>query len=106
MVKRPRRHSKHRKADGKERWSTKRREEKTSNKKDTMVFGDNVRARRAARALPRTPPTKEEEEEEKKENKKDKQRKLHTHHTTAIPQPTTQYDKTRQDTHHPHTPSH
>ena len=60
-----------------------------------MVFGDNVRARRAARALPRTPTRQKEEEEENRENK---QRKLHTHHTTAIPQLATQYDKIRQDT--------
>ena len=32
-----------------------------------MVFGDNVRARRAARALPRTPTQKEKEEEEEEE---------------------------------------
>ena len=31
-----------------------------------MVFGDNVRARRAARALPRTPTTRKEEEEEER----------------------------------------
>ena len=46
-------------------------------KGDAMVFGDNVRARRAARALPRTPPTREIEEEEKEE--KDKHET--THHT-------------------------
>jgi hypothetical protein len=37
------------------------------NKKDAMVFGDNVRARKAARALPRTPTQKEKKKEEKKE---------------------------------------
>lgn len=34
-----------------------RRQDKANNKRDAMVFGDNVRARSAARALPRTPPT-------------------------------------------------
>ena len=38
-----------------------KREEKRRQQEDTMVFGDNVRARRAARALPRTPTQREEE---------------------------------------------
>lgn len=33
-----------------------------------MVFGDNVRARKAARALPRTPTQDEEEERREKKN--------------------------------------
>lgn len=40
-----------------------------------MVFGDNVRARRAARALPRTPTQKERRREERKGDKK------YIHHT-------------------------
>lgn len=36
-----------------------------------MVFGDNVRARRAARALPRTPTKEEEEEKRSKRNQED-----------------------------------
>ena len=43
------------------------------------MFGDNVRARRAARALPRTPIREEEEKEE------EEQREPCTPHTTAIP---------------------
>ena len=52
------------KKSGKQR-KEKRKEErgKTNNRRDAMVFGDNVRARIAARALPRTPTQKEEEEE-------------------------------------------
>lgn len=41
-----------------------------------MVFGDNVRARKAARALPRTPTGKEEENQDKTP---------HTTHTTTPP---------------------
>ena len=40
------------------------------NKRDAMVFGDNVRARMAARALPRTP-TKTEEEKGRQRNQED-----------------------------------
>ena len=40
------------------------------------------------------------EEKERKTERQDKQRELHTHHTAAIPQPTTQYNKTT------HTPQH
>ena len=64
--------------------------ENSKRQRNTMVFGDNVRARRAARALPRTPTT---EEKEKEENVEDKRRELHTHrhsnphiNPTAIPQ--------------------
>ena len=46
-----------------------RKKRKQGNKKDAMVFGDNVRARRAARALPRTPTQEEEEKRKGKENK-------------------------------------
>ena len=56
-----------------------------------MVFGDNVRARKAARALPRTPTTKEERRAEErrrqnrtKQNKEDEQRDRTP--STAIPQ--------------------
>ena len=47
----------------------KKRKRKRNNKRDAMVFGDNVRARRAARALPRTPPTGETEEEDREKRK-------------------------------------
>ena len=58
-----------------------------------MVFGDNVRARMAARALPRTPTTRRRKKKRKEEEGK---RRDHTpSHPTAIPQPTTQCDKTR-----------
>ena len=70
----PRRHSNNRKGG--------KRKEKTSNREDTMVFGDNVRARMAARALPRTPTTEEEKEEE---NGEDKQRDHAHHQPPAIP---------------------
>lgn len=69
------------------------------------MFGDNVRARMAARALPRTPTTKRQKRKKKKKEKQERQNKqqeLHTHPTTAIPQPTTQYNKTRQDMHRRH----
>ena len=42
-------------------------EKKEHNKGDAMVFGDNVRARKAARALPRTPTQKERGREKKQE---------------------------------------
>ena len=65
------------------------------NKGNTMVFGDNVRARRAARALPRTPTTKRKRGREEEDKRRD-----HTpSHTTAIPQHST----TRQHTHHTET---
>lgn len=63
-----------------------------------MVFGDNVRARRAARALPRTPTQRGREEEERGERKTSDEtthpHRYSTHHTlfyptqtpTAIPQ--------------------
>ena len=54
-----------------------------------MVFGDNVRARRAARALPRTPPTRQEEkkgEETEKTNDKTTHHTPHTaHHRSSAP---------------------
>ena len=59
------------------------REDKANNKGDAMVFGDNVRARRAARALPRTPTQRRGRERRKEEEDK---RQDHTpSHTTAIP---------------------
>ena len=73
-----------------ERRESKRRRDKPG---DTMVFGDNVRARMAARALPRTPTTKEEK------RKTEKRERQATRPPTAIPQPTTQHNKT---THTPH----
>ena len=56
-----------------------------------MVFGDNVRARKAARALPRTPTTREGEEEEERTNDKTTHTFTHppfhpTQTITAIPQ--------------------
>ena len=53
-----------------------------------MVFGDNVRARRAARALPRTPAQREREEEERRgeekraEGKEERNQNPHTTHCT------------------------
>lgn len=49
-----------------------------------MVFGDNVRARRAARALPRTPREKEKEEEDKRRNHTPPSPPFHNH--TPLPQ--------------------
>lgn len=49
-----------------------------------MVFGDNVRARRAARALPRTP-TSKEEEEERQRREETKKANNETAHPTALP---------------------
>ena len=46
------------KADGEERRGVRREEGREHDKGYAMVFGDNVRARRAARALPRTPITR------------------------------------------------
>jgi hypothetical protein len=52
-----------------------------------MVFGDNVRARRAARALPRTPTTKEEEEKTEKTSNETTHSHTPPYKTiTAIPQ--------------------
>lgn len=56
------------------------KKKKRTQQGNTMVFGDNVRARKAARALPRTPTTRRRQREEE-----DKQR---DHTPTAIPQPT------------------
>ena len=77
------------------------------NKRNAMVFGDNVRARKAARALPRTPT------QIGRGRKRGKQRKTNdktTHsHSHSHPPPfhtlTTQCDKARhalpsQHTHH------
>ena len=50
-----RRGSEERRGEKEER---RRRGRDKTNKRDAMVFGDNVRARRAARALPRTPTAK------------------------------------------------
>nr|DAV39969.1 MAG TPA: hypothetical protein [Caudoviricetes sp.] len=47
-----------------------------------MVFGDNVRARRAARALPRTPPTRQEEKKGEETEKTNDKTTHHTPHTT------------------------
>ena len=44
-----------RKAESREQGTENREQDKANNKRDTVVFGDNVRARWAARALPRTP---------------------------------------------------
>ena len=91
-----------------ERRGTKKDEERRGGKRtqqrDAMVFGDNVRARKAARALPRTPTQKEKKkkkkkgkkEEETEKTKKTNDKTTHPSHP-AIPQPITQYDKTRQD---------
>ena len=85
----------------------KRREEKTkqTTREDAMVFGDNVRARWAARALPRTP-TQRRREKEDREDREDREEKKtsdetsHPHTPTAIPQPTTQHNKTTHTTQH------
>ena len=58
------------------------RKRREHNKGNTMVFGDNVRARKAARALPRTPTTKkvrEQERKEKTEKTSDGTTNPHTH---------------------------
>ena len=51
-------------------------ERREHNKEDTMVFGDNVRARKAARALPRTPTAREEER--KRERRRRQATRPHT----------------------------
>ena len=67
---------------------TKRREH---NKKNTMVFGDNVRARMAARALPRTPPTRQ-----RKKRKKTNEETAHTtHHPPVLHTATRQHSNTK-----------
>lgn len=63
-----------------------------NNKGDAMVFGDNVRARKAARALPRTPATRRRRG--KKGDREDEQRS-HTLTHTAIPYTTTHHNKTK-----------
>nr|DAQ71888.1 MAG TPA: hypothetical protein [Caudoviricetes sp.] len=66
-----------------------------------MVFGDNVRARRAARALPRTPTQRGKGGEERKKGRgEDRATRPHTHHTAAIPQPTTHDGFTASTRHH------
>lgn len=66
------------------------------NKRNTMVFGDNVRARRAARALPRTPQQKEEEKERKTRETRQATRTTHpSHHRHSITHNTMRQDKTR-----------
>lgn len=57
-----------RKAAGEERRGKKKQRNKHG-RENTMVFGDNVRARRAARALPRTPTQRRREEEEDGEDR-------------------------------------
>ena len=62
----------------------KRREDKRNKQKeeeDAMVFGDNVRARRAARALPRTP-TQDRKRKRKKKEEEDGEDKAHNDETT------------------------
>nr|DAQ96750.1 MAG TPA: hypothetical protein [Caudoviricetes sp.] len=66
-----------------------------------MVFGDNVRARRAARALPRTPTRKRKKKRKrKKRTEKTNNEKSHTHPQTitAIPQPHNHDTKTHTQT--------
>ena len=71
-----------------------RREDKTNTTGNTMVFGDNVRARMAARALPRTP-TQKGRRREKREQRRQATRTTHpitpppfcpTQTITTIPQ--------------------
>ena len=74
----------------KERRGEERRRQDKTNKGNAMVFGDNVRARRAARALPRTP-TQEGEEEDREKRKTNDEPPHHmsfypTQTITAIPQ--------------------
>ena len=65
------------------------------NKGDAMVFGDNVRARKAARALPRTPTQRERGRGRGRQREEEDKRRDHTpSRHTAIPQPTTQCNKT------------
>lgn len=68
-----------------------RRERKTtrSAQGNTMVFGDNVRARRAARALPRTPINEEEEERRRREGRQATRttHPSHHHHSTMTHTP-------------------
>jgi hypothetical protein len=82
-----------RKADGEERHGAERRgeEDGRDNKRNTMVFGDNVRARRAARALPRTPTIRERRErrERREQRRQDRQQESHTppfHNDTPLSQ--------------------
>lgn len=51
-----------------------------------MVFGDNVRARKAARALPRTPTQRRKEEDKKEEKTVNQHYTPHTITPPAIPQ--------------------
>ena len=70
-----------------------------------MVFGDNVRARKAARALPRTPPTRETKEEEEETEKANEE----TTHTYTHPHPPPFHNTAQQDNTHTtlkHTPQH
>lgn len=85
-------------------------EKREHNKGNTMVFGDNVRARKAARALPRTPTQtgreKKEEEKENREKRKTSNKTTTLTPRTAIPQPTAQQDNAHtilKHTHHTET---
>lgn len=61
-----------------------------------MVFGDNVRARRAARALPRTPTQRKRKKEKRTEKTSNETtHPSHRRHSTI-------HNTTRQDTHYHH----
>jgi hypothetical protein len=55
--------------------------EKGTQQGNIMVFGDNVRARKAARALPRTPTAKGREEGKEERERRRRQQRDHTHLT-------------------------
>ena len=89
-----------------EKKTEKTKKTKLTTRENTMVFGDNVRARKAARALPRTPTQgRRKNEEGRQKEKKNKATRPHTLTPAhpAIPQPTTQHNNT---THAHHTETH
>ena len=71
---------------------------KRTQQENTMVFGDNVRARWAARALPRTPTQRGRRRQREEE---DKHETMHSH-TLSPPFHNPQHSTTRQHTHHTH----
>lgn len=65
------------------------------NKKDAMVFGDNVRARKAARALPRTPTQKGRERKRDRKTRQATRTTHPPHHRHSTTHNIMRQDKTR-----------
>lgn len=94
-----------RKTNGKEKAGSRQDKTKQTTRENAMVFGDNVRARRAARALPRTPQQEKKRKRRQERETERRKRQATRPHTltplTAIPHTTTQCNTAQQDnTHH------